>query len=525
MNTTLNTQLMNTLPSGDGAAFDAAPSLDLSAETMRELTLGLLGRIERHYAGLREQAVAPDLPPRFVQALLPQDALPDVGEDPLDFVPESAELLLSRSTFNGHPRFFGYITSSAAPIGALADLLAASINANVGSQSLAPIATEIEAQVVRWIAQLIGFPDDGGGLLVSGGNMANITCALTARTARADWDLRRHGMQHPEARRMAFYATDETHTWLDKAVDVMGLGTDAVRRIATDQTGRMRPEALREALAADREARIAPAMVIATAGTVSTGTVDPIEAIAAACREHGVWLHVDGAYGGLAAALPEASGDLRALALADSVAIDPHKWLYAPLEAGCVLVRDPEVLRAAFSHKPPYYHFDGTDDDPPINYHEYSLQNSRGFRALKVWFILRQLGRKGCVNRIRTDISLSRTLHQAVGDHPLLETFTQELSISTFRFVPSDLRDQTKHPAVQDYLNRLNERLLTALQRDGRLYLSNAVRDGQYVLRACIVNFRTAETDTLAVPGMVAELGTAVDASLRSSLHGTRMLR
>lgn len=152
-------------------------------------------------------------------------------------------------------------------------------------------------------------------------------------------------------------------------------------------------------------------------------------------------------------------------------------------------------------------------------------RKTRGFRALKVWFILRQLGRKGCVDRIRADISLSRTLHQAAGDHPLLETFAQEPSISTFRFVSPDLRDQTEHPAVQDSLNRLNERLLTALQRDGRLYLSNAVLDGQYVLRACIVNFRTATADTLAVPGTVAELSTAVDASLRSSLHQTHMLR
>lgn len=235
-----------------GATKNAVPahSLDLPPEVLRKLALSLLNRIEAHLDTLPEHPVAPNLTPSQLRALLPTGTLPVAGEDPRTFVPKVADLLFRHATLNGHPRFFGYITSSAAPIGALADWLAASINANVGSQSLAPLATEIEVQVVQWIAQLVGFSEDGGGLLVSGGNMANITCALAARTARAEWDLRRHGMQHPEARRMAFYATDETLTWLDKAVDVMGLGTDAVRRIATDPSGRMQPEALRRGLTA-----------------------------------------------------------------------------------------------------------------------------------------------------------------------------------------------------------------------------------------------------------------------------------
>ncbi len=496
----------------------AAPTLDLPPEALRDLTLGLLGRIENHYATLHDRPVAPNVTPGQIRSLLPEGGLPDRGENPIDFVPEAAELLFRHSTFNGHPRFFGYITSSAAPIGALADLLAASINANVGAWALAPAATEIEAQAVRWIAELVGFPTDCGGLLVSGGNVANITCALAARTARADWDLRRHGMQHPEARHMVVYATDETHTWLEKAVEVMGLGTDAVRRVATDGEGRMQPGALREAIARDGERGLTPMMVVATAGTVSAGAVDPIRAIAAVCREHGVWLHVDGAYGALAAALPEAPDDLHALSEADSVAIDPHKWLFAPLEAGCVLVRNRETLRATFSHRPPYYHFDGTDEEEPLNYYEWGLQNSRGFRALKVWFILRQLGRDGCVQLMRKNIDLTRTLHAAVSQHPLLQAFGQHLSICTFRFVPTDLRDQQDEAPVNAYLNRLNERLLTVLQHDGRIFLSNAVLNGRFVLRPCIVNFRTTEADVLAVPEVVVEIGRRLDAEARSAL-------
>ncbi|CAN5162930.1 aspartate aminotransferase family protein [soil metagenome] len=441
---------------------------------------------------------------QVVQAALKADAgLPEDGSDAAALLDEASRLLFEHSLFNGHPRFLGYITSSPAPIGMLGDLLAAAVNANVGSGRLSPMATEIEAQTVRWIAELVGYPTTCGGLLVSGGNMANMIPLFAARAAAAGWDVRARGVAGEGARPMRVYASAEAHTWLQKGTDLAGLGTESIRWIPTDDELRLDVGVLRDTLARDRAAGDVPAMVVATAGSVSTGAVDPIREIAALCREQGVWLHVDGAYGALAACAPGVPDDLRALSLADSVAVDPHKWLYAPLEAGCVLVRDPELLRAAFSYHPPYYHFAGE----VMNYVDYGPQNSRGFRALKVWLALRQVGRRGYERMIGDDIRLSEALHAAAARHPEIETFTQSLSISTFRYVPRELRADVGSATTEEYLNTLNEALLERIQSSGEAFVSNAVIRGRYLLRACIVNFNTTMVDVEAIPEIVTRLG------------------
>jgi glutamate/tyrosine decarboxylase-like PLP-dependent enzyme len=254
-------------------------------------------------------------------------------------------------------------------------------------------------------------------------------------------------------------------------------------------------------------------MVIGTAGSVSTGAVDPIRELAEICRAQGLWLHVDGAYGAPAALLPDAPEDLRAIGLADSLAVDPHKWLYAPLEAGCALVREPRRLPEAFGYTPAYYQFDTEGDEPPINYYELGLQNSRGFRALKVWLGLRQAGREGYARMIGDDCRLAAALHRQVAAHPELEAATLGLSIVTFRFVPADLRGAG---GAESYLNALNERLLARLKTGGEVFVTNAVIDGRFLLRACIVNFRTTDADVAAVPELVAREGRRLDATLRS---------
>ncbi|MDP2319041.1 MAG: aminotransferase class V-fold PLP-dependent enzyme [Acidobacteriota bacterium] len=391
-------------------------------------------------------------------------------------------------------------------------LLAAAVNPNVGAWALAPAATEIEAQTVRWIAELIGFPVAAGGLLVSGGNMANIVCLMAARAAKADWDVRAEGVAGG-SRRLRVYASAEAHTWIQKAADMAGLGTASIRWIATDAQLRMDVAALRRQIEVDRAAGDIPCLVAGTAGSVSTGAIDPLREIAAVCHEHGAWFHVDGAYGGFAAAVPDASDDLRALSLADSVAVDPHKWLYAPLEAGCALVRDPSALRAAFAYHPPYYHF----DEHATNYLDYGPQNSRGFRALKVWLQMRHVGAAGYRQMIGDDIRLSRAMAEAVKRHDELELATQELSITTFRYVPRDLRSQVGDPGAEQHLDALNRAVLDRLQRGGEVFLSNAVIGGRYLLRAGIVNFHTEQGDIDAVPEIVVRVGRELDAALRGA--------
>jgi len=508
----------------------AAP-LAMDTESFRREGHRLVDAIARHLETLPERPLTRSASPEQVRATLgASKGLPEEGTDAGALLEEAAELLFEHSLFNGHPRFFGYITSSPAPIGMLGDLLASAVNPNVGGWRLSPMASEIEAQAVRWIAELLGYPEDAGGLFVSGGNVANFVGTFAARVAAADWDLRRSGLRDPEARTLRVYGSRETHTWIEKACDLAGLGTDAMRWVETDDRLRMKPDALREAIERDRDAGEVPMMVVGTAGSVSTGAVDPLFAIAEIARESGAWFHVDGAYGALAAAVPDAPDDLRALELADSVAVDPHKWLYAPLEAGCVLARDPETLRAAFSYHPRYYHF----GEPATNYVDLGPQNSRGFRALKVWLQLRQVGRAGYRRMIGEDIRLAGRLYKAVDAHPELEAASRELSIVTFRYRPSDLGaggaaragvegsdDDGRSGGPPDgepteaYLNALNEEVLERVQRSGEAFVSNAVVGDRYLLRACIVNFNTGEADVDALPDIVARVGREVDREMR----------
>jgi glutamate/tyrosine decarboxylase-like PLP-dependent enzyme len=231
--------------------------------------------------------------------------------------------------------------------------------------------------------------------------------------------------------------------------------------------------------------------------------------IAAVCREHGVWFHVDGAYGGFAAAVAGADDDLRALGDADSVAVDPHKWLYAPLEAGCALVRDPERLRAAFAYHPPYYHF----DERATNYVDYGPQNSRGFRALKVWLAFKQAGAAAYRQMIADDIALARAMADTIARHQELELVSCALSITTFRYVPPELRSQIGEEAAEREIDAINRDVLDRIQRGGEAFVSNAVVGGRFVLRACIVNFHASRRDAEAVPDIVARLGRSAAAA------------
>jgi aromatic-L-amino-acid decarboxylase len=482
-------------------------ALDMGSQEFRTLGYQLIDRIAGFLDSFTEGRVtSAESPPDIRQALEANRSLPQQGADPARLLDHAADLLFKHSLFNGHPRFWGYVTSSAAPIGALGELLASAVNPNVGAWFLAPMASEIEAQTVRWVAEMVNFPLDCAGLFLSGGNMANFVCFLAARQAKAGWDVRAKGTSGICLR---VYCSQETHTWIQKAADMSGLGTDAIRWISTNDQLQINVAALREQLQCDIEAGDRPFLVVGTAGSVSTGAIDPLPELAALCREFNLWFHVDGAYGGLVAVLPDAPGAMAGLGEADSVAVDPHKWLYAPLEAGCALVRDPEKLRNAFAYHPPYYRF-GVE---AINYFDLGPQNSRGFKALKVWLALQQVGRDGYIQMLSDDIRLARELFERIPANPELQAFTQSLSITTFRYAPVDLDSSDEQ--VGKYLDELNGELLTRLQNSGEAYLSNAVIQGKFVLRVCIVNFRTSLADIEALLPLVVRIGREADSALR----------
>ena len=488
--------------------------IEISKAEFKKAGYQLIDSIADFIDTIEERPVTTGASPKQLQPLIGTESLPENGTPVEALLSKTTELLFNHSLLNGHPKFLGYITSSAAPIGALADLLAAAVNPNVGANILSPVATEIEKQTVKWLAEFIGVPSSYGGLLVSGGNMANFTGFLAARTAKAPNNIKENGISNATDK-LVLYCSKTTHTWIEKAVVLFGLGTKSIRWIQADAENKMDSKALEQAIKNDLKNACKPIMVIGTAGDVSTGAVDNLKEIAAVCKTYNLWFHVDGAYGIPAAVIPELKTMFQGIEEADSIALDPHKWLYSPLEAGCTLVKDTNHLTEAFSSHPVYYNFGNNDEALTQNYYEYGLQNSRGFRALKVWLALQQVGRSGYIKMIGEDIQLSKLLFEKAGSHPELEAITQHLSIATFRYVPANYNGEPGNKEA--YLNMLNESLLNELQQGGEVFLSNAVVNEKYCLRGCIVNFRTSKKDIEEIIEIVVREGKKMHVKLQGS--------
>jgi glutamate/tyrosine decarboxylase-like PLP-dependent enzyme len=487
--------------------------IEIDREEFRKIGYQLIDTLSDFISTIDQKPVTTGETPKEIQQVLGSAQLPEHGLSAAAVVKKASDLLLNHSLLNGHPKFLGYITSSATPIGALADLLAASVNPNVGANILSPMATAIEKQTVKWLAEFIGLSPGYGGLLVSGGNMANFTAFLAARTAKAPKSLKENGLGNT-SRDMVLYCSKTTHTWIEKAAVLFGHGSNSIRWIPTHADNKMNNDLLVQAIEADLKSGKKPIMVVGTAGDVSTGVVDHLAGLAAICKTYDLWFHIDGAYGIPAAASPEHKLLFEGMELADSIALDPHKWLYAPLEAGCTLVKNPQHLIDTFSSHPTYYNFSTIDDEPSLNYYEYGLQNSRGFRALKVWMALQQIGKHGYIELINEDIALSRFFFEEANKHPELEAVTQNLSITTLRYVPYGfMHDET-------YLNLLNEKLLNVIQLGGEVFLSNAVVFDKYCLRGCIVNFRTSRKDILEIIDIIVREGRELHRQLQENASG-----
>lgn len=483
----------------------------MTPEGFKKIGYQLIDTLSDFFENIQDKPVTTGESPSQIQNILGSDTLPQDGTSASELFSKTSDLLLNHSLLNGHPKFFGYITSSPAPIGSLADLLAAAVNPNVGANILSPIATAVEKQTVKWLSEFIGISPSYGGLLVSGGNMANLTAFLAARTAKAPKSLKEDGLR--SIGEMVFYCSKATHTWIEKAAVLFGHGLKAIRWIPTDADNKMDTAILLQTIQNDINKGKKPFLVIGNAGDVSTGVVDNLSELSSICKAHDLWFHIDGAYGIPAAVIPQYKNLFDGIQEADSIAMDPHKWLYSPLEAGCTLVKNPQHLIDTYSAHPVYYKFDSNADEPSLNYYEYGFQNSRGFRALKVWMSLQHVGKSGYIEMINEDIELSKLLFQEADSHRELEALTQNLSITTFRYVPS--HDGHNGKIDEDYLNNLNELLLKELQNDGEVFLSNAVVEGKFCLRACIVNFRTSRKDIKEVIKIIVKKGMKIHKELQ----------
>lgn len=412
---------------------------------------------------------------------------------PLDRLIDECRTIFDLSRHNGHPRFFGYVASPSTPIGAYADLITGALNANITCWRSGPAGTELERLVVRWLGSLIEYDRDAHGLLTSGGSMANMIALLVASRRKLGDEASRKGLWN-QGPPLIIYASEEVHMSIPKAADVLGLGRDHVRVIACDDRQRMRVDSLRQQIESDLRDGLRPCCVVASAGTVNTGVIDPLNEIAGIANQFDLWFHVDGAYGAPGILDERKKHLFRGLERADSVSLDPHKWLYVPVDAGCLLFRDPRPVKAAFNTEDAdYIRIHGQHiDDEAFAFWDYGVELSRRFRALKVWLTLSYYGARRIAAAVSEDVSLAAYLGElvtAADDFELLAPV--ELSICCFRYVPPGW-GKTETP---EELDRLNERIMGRVQTGGRAYVSNATVGGRFALRACITNFRTTKSD------------------------------
>ena len=478
----------------------------------------------RYHEGLRDRRLAPATTSREIRAVFDR-TLPEEGVGLAVALEEFEDRLLPFARHNGHPRMFGYVQSPGAAIASFADLLASTLNANITAWRSAPGPVEIERLAVEWLRQMIGADPAGDGLFVSGGSMANLSALAAARHMKAPIDLMREGA-HALPRAMRLYVSPETHHSVAKAATVLGIGSDHVREVPVDEAFRMRADALEAMVEEDLRRGHQPFCVAATAGTVGTGAIDPLAALADVAERHGLWFHIDASYGGFAALVPEVREKLSAFARADSIALDPHKWLYLPLDCGCVLYRDPAAARAAFAHDAEYTRVIDAAPAESFVFWEYGPELSRRFRALKVWMLLRAVGVAELRAAIEKDLACAAALAGKVDTSQDFEPLAPvELSIVCFRHVPEQARralDEAPVPerdVIERRLDAWNERLLVALQRDGSSYMSNAAVGGRFALRACIMNHRTtlADMDVLLADlrRIASEMGEFAPSNLR----------
>lgn len=459
-------------------------------EGLRELGHRMLDDMVDFMAGVRERPVWQPMR-EDVRARL-KDPFPQGPSDLSDVYAQFQELIAPYIPGNIHPRFLGWVQGGGNPVGVLAELLAATLNANLGGRDHAPV--EVERQVLRWAAQMMGFPETSSGMLVTGASMANMTAVLVARTARLGAEVRRQGIG---GRKLVAYTSPATHHCVTRAIDMIGLGSDALRLIPTDSAHRMRLDLLAQQVRQDLDAGAEPFLVVGSAGTVDTGAIDDLAGIAAFCREHGLWFHVDAALGGPAMFSARQRDKLHGISAADSIAFDFHKWAQVPYDCGCVLVRDAEVHRATFASQPNYLaremrglaagHPWPTDFGPDL---------SRGFRALKVWMTLKTYGADRLGRVIDHCCDLAQQLTARVLREEELELMSPTaLNIVCFRYL--GLGD----------LDWLNTEIAIVLQESGIAVPSTTKVNGQIAIRCAFVNHRTREEDIDTVVDAILATG------------------
>ncbi|MDH3710480.1 MAG: pyridoxal-dependent decarboxylase [Cyclobacteriaceae bacterium] len=458
-------------------------TLDQSAQEFEQLLNRAVKLIINTYSNLEDNKVFQKKSPQEIAACFDQ-TLPELPENTNALWEQVERDIVGNATFSAGPHFYSYVLSPGNQAGLAGEMISSFLNQNASKWHLGPAASEIEKVVLRWIAQFIGYEHYQTGLLVSGGSMANLTCLTVARNQKASVSLNHQGLYGQDP--MMIYLTDQAHYCVDKAVGILGLGRNQIRRIVTDGDYRMRMDVLEETIKGDLKQGLRPFCVVGSAGTVNSGAIDPLKEIALICQKYDLWFHVDAAYGGPAAGLEELQHQFEGMEQADSLALDPHKWLYVPIEAGCSLFKHPQAQRNTFSMVPEYLKVDRSVDTSRTDFMEYGAQLTRSSRSLKVWMTFKAYGAQRLRENIRHDIHKTQYLESLVRDNPDFEVLTPAvLSIVCFRLNP---REANLNPAE---LEDLNTRLIHGLEAHGGVFVTGTLVHGKTALRVCIINHRT----------------------------------
>ncbi|MGH3646745.1 MAG: pyridoxal phosphate-dependent decarboxylase family protein [Micromonosporaceae bacterium] len=484
-------------------------SLDPSPERIREMGAAALEWMAEYHAELRDLPVAPRTSSGELRAAL-TEPLPAEGRDFTRLLDTFREVIVPGSRHNGHPRFFGYVSAPGTAVASVADLLASALNANLPAWRSAPAPTELEHVAIDWIREALGLDAGAGGLFMSGGSMANFSAIAAARHRHCGPEVAANGAAaHPRPLRL--YVSREAHHSSHKAAALLGIGRANVREVPVDERFRMDVPALRRMIDEDRDGGADPFCVVASAGTVVTGAVDPLAEIAAVAREYGLWMHVDACYGGFARLAPSVAPLFDGIAEADSVALDPHKWLYLPADCGCLIYREPAHARAAFALDADYTRIMADAPAEAYAFWDYGPDLSRRFRALKVWMTLGYAGADAIGEAIESNLDCARYADELIGASEEFELLAPvELSIFCFRYLPPAARGVERTDADERALDALNEKIMVALQQGGSSYLSNASVYGRFGLRGCVLNYRTTREDIEIMLGDVRRAAASI---------------
>jgi aromatic-L-amino-acid/L-tryptophan decarboxylase len=453
-------------------------------QQMRQLGHQMIDDVMDYLENIDQQPVWKPIPDA-VKTYLSSD-IPQGPQDVEDVYQEFKQYIFPYTKGNIHPRFFAWVQGTGTPMGVLADLLAATMNPNVTIGEHASLY--VDQQVVNWCKQMLNYPASASGILLSGGSMANITALTVARNHQLQSDVRKNGLYRAGGQ-MTLYCSAETHSCIQKAVEILGLGGDAVRKISVNERYEINVSELISAIEKDIADGYHPFCVVGTAGTVNTGAIDPLEELLEICQRYNLWFHVDGAYGALAKLDPDYAPALQALEHADSVAFDLHKWLYVPYEVGCTLIKNAEAHRNAFAITPNYLLQEKRGLAGGLeSINNYGFELSRGFKALKIWMSLKEHGLAKYAAMIQQNNLQAAYLGQLVENEADLELLAPvSLSIVCYRFVHPDLNETE--------LNALNREILIQLQENGIASPSSTLLEGRYAIRVCIVNQRTQKAD------------------------------